>query len=199
MYSSGMKTHFPKCAVLSIGLLLVASCSNEGSEQATDGAEALLSPYQSCVEQAAAMNLEAKTAYQTELRDLVVANRSDFAPLADVNLEFQLSLSQLRAARIGYLLRTDDARLITDQGASAFTNFDWSIKDEAGFVAADPEHADLIAKAAQWREMNDGHKVWPAFRSWFGETLASSDELDAITGRLVAARDQLEAHLVTCQ
>ena len=206
VYSGRMKTLFTQRVVRFIAVLLVVGCSDEGREQSpgmgTDVVAVSLSPDlipdQSCIEQAAAMDLAAKTAYQTELRDLVVATRSDFTFLADISMTFQITLAQLRAAKIGWLSHQGDARLTTTQGASAFTNFEWSIEDNTAFAAADPAHADLVAKAAQWREMNDNHKVWPSFRAWFGEALASSDELAAITGQLVTARNQLEVHLATC-
>jgi hypothetical protein len=153
---------------------------------------------QGCIVAGTAMDLAAKTAYQQGLRDLAVAKRSDFAFLADINRDFQISLSRLRAAKMNWLAEAVPQRIVTDKGATVFTNFDWSEADDVAFMAADARHASLSQKADQWRRMNDNNKAWPAFRSWFRQEVALSDDFMALTKNLTDARAALETHLADC-
>jgi len=152
-----------------------------------------------CLAAVASADLAAKRAYQTGLSDLVLREAPRFAELAGLSRELQLALAEARHRELRYLLRHAPARLKTDDGLAAFTNFDWSAEDGAHLRAEDAAFQTLQERIDALSARSDGHADWPALRALFRDELGRSEAFTALTADFAAARTRAEARLADCR
>jgi hypothetical protein len=138
-------------------------------------------------------------AYQVGLRDLVVSHRSDFAPLAEINMEFQNAMARLRAAQIVWLADNHPDWLKTDEGGNTFLNFSWPKGMQNTFIDTDPGHLELDAEVQKWVTMNEDHPDWPVLRAWMSSEGVKLPEFLAFTEKLTKSRHTLDLHLQGCE
>jgi hypothetical protein len=139
--------------------------------------------FASCVRDLAERDLAGKGALQRAVRDLIVAEKPAFEALANLNMELQVALAQARAAKYAYLLKHDPARIET-KSLSKFRNFDWSVADDAALAAQDPEGGRLLARVAELRRKNDGHRDWPRLREFMRAELSPDPAFRALMADL---------------
>ncbi|NKB49902.1 MAG: hypothetical protein GKS02_11155 [Alphaproteobacteria bacterium] len=152
-----------------------------------------------CVRAAATANLDAKTQYQRDLRDLIVTQRPEFEALATINQDLQIGLAQSRRAKYDYLLDHDRERIDTSNGISRFSNFRWSLTENENFKADDSSYRDLEARVDGLQEQSTDHPDWPALREFFRAVLRPSPlSADLIEG-LVTRQGEIAATLKNCQ
>ena len=146
-----MKNYLMKLAcILVFGLVFVAPVRAETRPE--------------CIASAGAIYEAGFIAYQVGLRDLAISQRSEFASLAEINMEFQNAMARLRAAQIVWLADNHPDWLKTDEGGNTFLNFSWPKGMQDTFMGADPGHLALDAEVQKWGTLNEDHSDWPALR-----------------------------------
>ncbi|TQV77781.1 hypothetical protein [Denitrobaculum tricleocarpae] len=154
--------------------------------------------YTTCLGEIADADLEAKTAYQRALRDLIVDRRPEFAELADINRDLQLLLAQMRFARVDYLLTTAPERVDGKNGLSRFRNFDWTQEDLDRMTANSTEYREQSVRLERLKGRNQGHPDWPAMRSFVRSEMSEGGAFAQITADFIEAGAALEARMAGC-
>ena len=136
---------------------------------------------------------DAKRQLQNGLHDLIVETRPELAGTAQTYRDMQLTLIELRSAKFKYLMATDPARIVRDQGLVAFVNFDWTERDAEGF-ALETAHAELQLQVKRLKESNNSDPRWPEMRTHF-VTLSASSEYRQIMQTFMDAQNLIAADL----
>jgi hypothetical protein len=176
--------------ILFFALVLIAQMSLIASVQAADFAE--------CAQDIANKDFIAKQAFQTELRDMIVAPRQDFKELANLNMDLQIALAEARKTVIAYLLEHEPARLSTTGGLSKFSNFDWSEKDQEKFVQANKAHAQLAEKVEKLKKANNSHPDWGKMRGYMRGVLSKKPGFEKLMSNFFADQKKLGDLLGKC-
>jgi len=163
------------------------------------GGTAWAEAFDECVRDGANKALEAKTAFQSDLRDLIAKKRPEFESLATVSMELQVLLAEARRAKFDYLLRHDANRIDTTKGFVRFSNFEWSEADSAKLIAENSSFAELEGRISALRERNDNDTDWPELRAYFRSELGLSSDFKAIMARFQARQDEVEAVIAQCR
>jgi hypothetical protein len=156
------------------------------------------SAFAACVQDLAARDLAGKTAFQEAVRDLIVAHRPDFEPLASLHMSHQIALARARAAKMAHLLAHDPERIDTGSLAK-FRNFDWTPADEAALVEEDPAAERLLARAAALGRKNDGHPDWPRLREFVRAELSPDPAFRALMAELAQNDRAVRKGLRNCR
>lgn len=117
------------------------------SLQVAKASPATADDFSACLGEVARADLAGKTAYQRNLRDLIVERQPALKLLADTNRDIQILFAGMRFARLDYLLGAAPERLDSENGLSSFRNFDWTQEDLERLIAARPDYGDQIARA----------------------------------------------------
>ena len=152
-----------------------------------------------CAGKISAEYLTARIQYQDQTRDLIVKNKPEFSALAKINRDLQVGMAKGRHAKLQYLLGSDPKRLVTGEGMSKFTNFDWSADDQKVFLQSTAEYKNLEEKIARLKEKNNDHPDWPKMRKYFREQLAPKPEYQNLQKDLFLNSDRLGEELNKCR
>lgn len=178
-----------------IALLFAACLVIQGTGKASAAAE----DHAACLVEIAEADLAAKSRYQKGLRDLIVAQRPEFATLADINRDVQLLFAEMRFARLRYLLATAPERIDGASGLSGFRNFDWRDEDLPELLAARPSYAAQIERLEMLKAQNNGHPDWPAMREFVREEFSKEGPFKELTDRFLEHNTTLEEALSECK
>lgn len=165
----------------------------------TPSGPATADAYTTCLDEVARADLEAKTAYQKGLWDLIVAQRPEFSELAGINRDVQLLFAEMRFDRLKYLLSTAPERLDSRNGLSGFSNFNWTPEDLVNLRAARPEYNDKIARLEALKAQNQGHPDWPEMRAFVKSEMTGGGALAQLTEKLLGHREVMDSRLAGCQ
>lgn len=176
---------------IQIGFLAIFLSFSETSLALSDGFEA-------CVTKAAAHDLQAKRAFQTSLRDLIISTKPKFKALAELSAQLQITLAERRAARLQTLVKSDPKRIETHQGIAKFTNFAWSKGEDAALIKQDEAYKKLNDDAMALRAQNNGHADWPKLRAFFRTELVKKADYQKIFQDYSARRGALKVLIASC-
>lgn len=109
--------------------------------------------------------VQAQRQFQEELADLLVTRRPDLKELILVSRDSQVALIDRRSLEFGYLLANHPERIISDQGISRFTNYDWTDDDANTLKRANPEYEAAIKRIQTLQKRSDEDPQWPALRA----------------------------------
>lgn len=152
----------------------------------------------SCLDRVAARDLAGKIAFQNGLFEAIVDGEPDFAALAVLNRDLQLALAGARAAKFGYLLKSDPGRIETGGTLTAFRNFEWTEADEAALRRDSETYRDLARRIEDLRRRSDGHADWPRMRAYFAEGLVASPAYRELTAQLAGNDAEVAEILQGC-
>ncbi len=186
-------------SVFNKGIGLGAVVALSVTIQIASGGPASADAFADCVRDAASQDLAAKTAFQRDLRDLIVEQRGEFAAVATVNRDLQIAFAEARRARFDYLLAHDPDRIDTANGLSRFSNFDWSEADSNNFMAESESYRDLEQRIARLEERNNGHPDWPKLREYFHAELTRSPAFSSVMAHFQGRQIAVAARLAECR
>lgn len=167
---------------------------------AAAGAESVAADgHTTCLREVARADLEAKTAYQEGLRNLIVARQPDFNELADINLDLQVLFAEMRFDRLSYLLATAPARVDGANGLSRFRNFDWTEEDLENLKTTQPEYTAKLARLEALKGRNQGHPDWPEMRAFVKSEMSGGGPLAELTATFMEHNAGMEARLADCR
>ncbi len=156
-------------------------------------------PYTTCLGEVANADLEAKTAYQRGLRDLIVDRKPEFAELADINRDLQVLLARMRFERLNYLLTTAPERVDGKNGLSRFRNFNWTQEDLERLTATSAGYQEQSERLELLKSQNQGHPGWPEMRSFVRNGMSEGGAFAQITADFIEQTAAIEARLAGCQ
>ena len=165
---------------------------------ATAPAPAQAADFATCVASVSQDYAAAKTRYQQDLRDLIVAEQPDLMPLADINMQLQSALAEARHLKMLHLIGTDPKRITADQGLSRFANFDWSDQDTATLAASSDAFRAIDEHTRALKQQNNGHDQWPALRTFAQGPMLKHPGFKSLTERFIATNTSLADRLKAC-
>ncbi len=152
-----------------------------------------------CAGEISADYLEAKTHYQNELYELISKTAPDLTALAGINRDLQVALAEQRHNKLLFLLAYNKERIVTDQGMSRFSNFDWNAGDQKSFLKVSANHQTQTDRITKLKEKNNNHPDWPRMRNLFREKLFLKPEYQTIQKELTTQTKTLGQQLKRCQ
>lgn len=151
-----------------------------------------------CVRKAASKALKAKTAFQRDMRDLIVEKRPEFMSVANVNMELQILLAERRRAMFEYLLEHDVSRIDTTNGFGQFSNFGWSDEDTQRFAKKSKSNRELERRISTLQGKNNEQPDWPKMREHFRSKLSQSLRFKALMDRFRSQQSDIGAIIAGC-
>jgi hypothetical protein len=109
--------------------------------------------------------IQAQRQYQQELADFLVSRRPDLKELILVNRDLQLALIERRSLEFRHLLATHPERIVTNQGISKFSNYDWTDEDGKDLRSTTPDYEAAINHVKALQRRSDGDSHWDALRA----------------------------------
>lgn len=159
---------------------------------------AVADAFADCVRKAASKAVTAKTAFQRDMRDLIVERRPEFMSVANVNMELQIRFAKRRRAMFEYLLEHDASRIDTANGLGQFSNFGWSDEDTQRFVERSESNRALETQISTLQVKNNKHPDWPKMREYFRSELSQSSSFKALMDRFSSQQGDIEAIISGC-
>lgn len=131
----------------------------------------------SCLESVFAEYTASQRAWQETLRNIIAADRPEFAELASISKELQLAMIDKVEARFRYVTASPE-RLAAQPGLSRFENLGviWSRAYETALAGEDPEYRTLVQRADSLRALSDGNPDWPRLQAYATEELSQNPE-----------------------
>lgn len=145
--------------------------------------------------------------FQKDLCAYRIRHTPKFKDLWIIERDHQMGRIRARSTQFYYLLAHYPEKIIRDQDASAFANYDWSDKDEATLKKSDPEYTALLSRIEAVKQRGRDHPLaseFPDMIAWFQqasqdpEYLAILDRLnkvcDAVTEKLQSQKTATPAN-----
>ncbi|UCD11115.1 MAG: hypothetical protein JSU88_10720 [Nitrospinaceae bacterium] len=154
--------------------------------------------FNACAKKAAARDLEAKKDFQNRLHALIVTGKPEFKALAAINRDLQIQLAKARKEKLEYLLKKHPERIITTQGISRFTNFDWSDADESRFLSESETNKKRQESIADLNERNNFHTDWPRLRGFFRSELTKTPAYKTLMSDFTKSQVEVKKILSAC-
>lgn len=134
---------------------------------------------------------DAQRHWQQELAEFLTRHQPELKDLIALNRDVQLAMIEKRSLEFQYLLKVDPERIVTDQGMSRFTNFDWDNQDAQELRQVNPAFAQVEERIKDLRQRSDSHPQWPVLREAH-QSLAKDPEYEVIYDRFQEKVTQAE-------
>jgi len=154
--------------------------------------------FAACALKAADKDLEAKVQFQNKLHDMIVTSKPEFKALAAINRDLQISMAEERRDKVDYLLKKHPERVVTDQGLSKFSNFDWSDADEGRFLATSEAYQKRHAAMSDLTKQNNFHPDWPRLRGFFRGELTKKPAYKTLMTEFTSGQIEVKKQLASC-
>lgn len=149
-----------------------------------------------CLQRAHATSLSVQRQFQRDLQQLIEKVRPDLTDVAALGVDTQMAYFDVVEARFAYLLKAQPTRIeavIGPNGGAVV--FDWSDKDTAALLRADPSYEQLEVRWVKLKTTTERHPD----RAKLLDYIQSSPEFRALSRRFVETHHAVKAILEQCR
>ncbi|MEM1048391.1 MAG: hypothetical protein AAGL24_19730 [Pseudomonadota bacterium] len=155
--------------------------------------------FQACLKGVVDSRQTAFVAFQSALHDLLIRDNPEFAEVAAVNRDMQVTLNALRSIRLSFMIETDPERFRDLDGLSAFMNLHMDEAAERTLESRNADYRDLLAERARHKERTSAQTNWDAVRSRFRAMTAEDPDYAAAVEQHQTAYGAAEERLSDCR
>lgn len=181
------------------GLWTAAAFFLIGVSAAPTGGAMASQAYQACLRDVVEMRRAAFVRFQNALHDLLVRDSPEFAAVADVNRDMQVTFNALRSRRLFFMIETKPERFRELEDLSAFMNLQMDKADESTLEGRDTDYRNLLAEQARHKERTRARSDWDAVRTRFRAIAAEDPDYTASVAQHQAAYGAAEARFLECR
>lgn len=132
--------------------------------------------------------------YQKDLSELLLTEIPEAKEIVRIQRDLQIVMIKMRSERYYYLLHNHPDRIVTNQGITGWSNFEWTEENDKGLISSNEEYKNLKTTYDGLKGKNQGHPQWTTVREKFPK-IRASEAYRKIHEKLLNALNAIEESL----